>query len=859
VGALSVSYTYDNNGNVLTMTDGTGVTEREYDAFNRTISKTVPNIGESIYDYDFEMAAGCTRETTTDPKLNVTLRAYDPVGRLCTVTANGMTSTYTYNDNGSLATLLYGNGSREVYTYTVDNLLQTLTNRKADDTIIDAYAYTYDAAHNLLTKTDSRGTTTYTYDVLNRLASVTEPSGKVTTYTYDESGNRLTQTVVGTDTNITTTTYSYNTLNRLTGTVTTLTDGNTLVTVTTEEVEYEYDFNGNQLTKKSTAYIGGIEQEQVTDLTNLYDLFNQLIQTITSDGITVSNTYNGDGLRVGKSVRTSPTEETLTRYLYEYQRVVLEVNSLGDQTGRNVYGINLLTRQVGGDILIYMYNGHADVTALLSTTTGEFVATYYYDAFGNILDQTGTASNNILYAGYQYDTETGLYYLNARMYDPVTARFMQEDTYTGDRNDPLSLNLYTYCHNEPLMYSDPTGHYEGGYDPYGYARFGVIEAVQTKNRAQQKYDIENNTTHYRPDWACEGGEAPYSAQPATVSKNSISQTNLDDLPITFLDRMISGESISSILNSTLTNAAIMQYQIYMNTKIDPKTVEPSLHGYLDHGVTKTYTDSYNRGKNIITNSVDEYWDNQESKYNLENNVLFQYSKFLNKSAVGAWLGACDVFSNTAVSIVELNPVVNVVVVTHSTIDRVQNPEECKYLTEQYFDSYETMQADPWGEASKFYTSIGKEVVDTFKDPYRLGNLYGQVTTTALLFSLGNGNKSPVQKGYHATNPQYAQSITQNGFIESTTGRAGGSGVYVNNTPEGAIAEYAHYYPYGPNPTIISVEYSPQVNVMINNPGPHIQGPLSIFGDTLSFESTQLPGTYNTIIRNGSIKIVGTVQ
>jgi hypothetical protein len=44
------------------------------------------------------------------------------------------------------------------------------------------------------------------------------------------------------------------------------------------------------------------------------------------------------------------------------------------------------------------------------------------------------------------------------MYDPVTARFMQEDTYTGEYNDPLSLNLYTYCKNDPLMYSDPTGH-----------------------------------------------------------------------------------------------------------------------------------------------------------------------------------------------------------------------------------------------------------------------------------------------------------------------------------------------------------------------------------------------------------------
>jgi len=267
-----------------------------------------------------------------------------------------MTSAYNYYDNGSLQTVLYGDGSREDYTYTSDNLLETLINRKADHTIIDSYAYTYDAAHNLLTKTDSRGITSYTYDVLNRLSSVSEPSGKVTSYTYDASGNRATQTVIlGADTTITT--YTYDSLNRLLGTVTQLNG------VATETVIYTYDNNGNQLSKTSTATIDGIPQTPVTDLTNTYDLFNQLISTVTASGVNVINTYNGDGLRVGKSVNGS-----LTRYLYEYQRVVLEVNVLGDQTGCNVYGINLLTRQVGVDTFLYMYNGHADVTALLSTS-----------------------------------------------------------------------------------------------------------------------------------------------------------------------------------------------------------------------------------------------------------------------------------------------------------------------------------------------------------------------------------------------------------------------------------------------------------------------------------------------------------
>ncbi|MDD6827478.1 MAG: RHS repeat-associated core domain-containing protein, partial [Oscillospiraceae bacterium] len=62
------------------------------------------------------------------------------------------------------------------------------------------------------------------------------------------------------------------------------------------------------------------------------------------------------------------------------------------------------------------------------------------------------------YAGYFYDAETGLYYLNARFYDPETARFIQQDSYSGNILDPLSLNLYTYAQNNPISYYDPTGH-----------------------------------------------------------------------------------------------------------------------------------------------------------------------------------------------------------------------------------------------------------------------------------------------------------------------------------------------------------------------------------------------------------------
>ncbi|WP_035381784.1 RHS repeat domain-containing protein, partial [Fervidicella metallireducens] len=76
----------------------------------------------------------------------------------------------------------YQDGSREEFTYYKDNLLKTLVNKKSDGTVFESYSYTYDGAHNQTSKVDKKGTTIYTYDKLNRLETVTEPSGKVTSY-----------------------------------------------------------------------------------------------------------------------------------------------------------------------------------------------------------------------------------------------------------------------------------------------------------------------------------------------------------------------------------------------------------------------------------------------------------------------------------------------------------------------------------------------------------------------------------------------------------------------------------------------------------------------------------------------------
>ena len=88
------------------------------------------------------------------------------------------------------------------------------------------------------------------------------------------------------------------------------------------------------------------------------------------------------------------------------------------------------------------------------------------------------------YCGEYFDKETGTIYLRARYYDPTIGRFITEDSYWGKDNDPLSLNLYTYCYSNPINRFDPSGHraelgfYEYSYEGYIWDKILWLEAIK---------------------------------------------------------------------------------------------------------------------------------------------------------------------------------------------------------------------------------------------------------------------------------------------------------------------------------------------------------------------------------------------
>ncbi len=273
-------------------------------------------------------------------------------------------------------------------------------------------------------------------------------------YAYDDSNNRKTMTINGKSV----TNYTYDKSNRL------------LAETTKENSElniarYNYENNGNTICKTKEKISPTIQgqptevslstggEQETTDLTlNEYDGFNQLIKTSTGD-LTAEYTYDGTGLRTSKNVNG-----TVTNQIWDGDQIALETDESGNIKNKYVRGINLI---YGEDELankkFYLFNAHGDVTQL-TDASGNVIKNYEYDAFGNEKNSDPNDTNVFRYSGEYFDKENGTIYLRARYYDPTIGRFITEDSYTGKDADPLSLNLYTYCHNDGVNYFDPTGH-----------------------------------------------------------------------------------------------------------------------------------------------------------------------------------------------------------------------------------------------------------------------------------------------------------------------------------------------------------------------------------------------------------------
>ncbi len=513
----NTEYSYDESGNKLTQTDANGhTTYWTYDYHGRVLSRKLPEGMTETFVYDDSLHT----ETHTDFNGQVTTTTYDDMGRVERIDfTNDPAIVYTYWENDQVKTVTDANGVTE-YFYDARDRLDYLI--QPDGTRLDyAYddagnrtevkiirgsettltSYGYDTLNRLETVTDANGTTSYTYDDVGNLDTVTYPNGNMADYDYtdvnqldlltitDINGNILESYDYGldqtgrrrslTEADGRYSEYSYDDLYRLTSeTITDAVNGNysasyeydwvgnrSYSTIDGVQTSYLYDTNDRLKSQGGTSYSydanGNLKSETLDGniRSYVYDDRNKL-NTLLDNSIEIASySYNHNGIRIGSTEGATSTSFVVDENR-DYAQVLQELES-GTTTVDYSYGLDLISQSRGAETRFYQYDGLGS-TRQLSDSTGTITDSYDYEAFGEGLNQTGTTENDYRFTGEQYDQGLGQYYLRARYYDPHTARFTQMDSWMGNNSDPQSLHKYLYAETDPVNNIDPTGKFSLG-------------------------------------------------------------------------------------------------------------------------------------------------------------------------------------------------------------------------------------------------------------------------------------------------------------------------------------------------------------------------------------------------------------
>ncbi len=474
------TYTYNMKGNRTSMTGGGVTTTSTYDSLGRLIKESLTDGSVKEYNYDINGNRKSFKLTKNGTVQYTLTYDYDKMNQLTKVYENGaVKAEYTYNPDGTLKKSSYGSQTAD-YSYNLASLLTEVNNANGS-TQISKYSYTYYVDGNQKSKTESvagvsKGTTNYTYDGVNRLVKEQTPDNTYS-YQYDIYGNRSQLNVTG-DENYTTS-YTYDKNNRLTNQTKTLKEAS-------ETTDFWYDPNGNQISSMTITTGGGWNPPSMgvepaggdTNSYSEYDSWNQLTRTM-QNGKTTSYTYNGDGLRMSKTV-----DGVTTSHIWDGTNIAGDVTN-GTVT-KYIRGLQLISSKKGSTENFYTYNGHGDVVQLTSGT-GAIMKQYSYDAFGVEVNKADNDTNPFRYCGEYYDNETGSIYLRARYYRPVTGRFISEDPIKDE------LNWYVYCGGNPVIFVDSNGlEYivVSGSEENGRYKYNFIESAIRKIRDLRAADAE---------------------------------------------------------------------------------------------------------------------------------------------------------------------------------------------------------------------------------------------------------------------------------------------------------------------------------------------------------------------------------
>ncbi len=445
---LIETYGYDANNNLTSKTDRKNqLITYTYDQLNRLTKKTYPD--NSTVNYTLDNDSRLTQVTDLTGTYQF---AFDNMGRLTSTTTSytfltgrNFTTSYSYDAASNRTAFTDPESGSTSYVYDALNRLQTLTLPTAF-TATGNFGFSYDALSRRTQMTRPNGLKSiYAYDNLSRLLSVLHQSGSTTldgaAYAVDNAGNRTSRTPQpsGTASN-----FSYDNMYELTQ----VTQG-----VSTTE-SYTYDPVGNRLSSLGVSPYTVNSSNELTSTPNTtytYDNNGNTLTKVVGTGGTVTFKYDPFGRRIYKSFSAGTTNI----YAYDGDNLVEETNATGAVVARYSQTQNIdepLAMLRSSATSFYHADGLGSVTSL-SSAAGSIANTYTYDSFGNLTASTGSITDPFRYSARESDTETGLYYYRARYYDPTIGRFISMDPIGFKGGD----NHYAFVKNNPLLLRDPKG------------------------------------------------------------------------------------------------------------------------------------------------------------------------------------------------------------------------------------------------------------------------------------------------------------------------------------------------------------------------------------------------------------------
>ena len=505
---------YDAFGNTTSASiAGKQVVSYTYEAKNGNLTKVVYANGNEIrYTYDSQdrLSASYLKGSGSSTEQKLNSYVYGKEGNLCQATnhISGKTYYLDYDFLDRLMRIRDEKGAFCEYTYDANDHMTRMFHQAGVSHITTLYTYDKDGREQTA-KVRGGYTKTTSYDKYGRTSGITLSTKKnfgvrfvypsasgnqeralpssmtagqrTLRYQYDQNGNITSiQETPGAGGAVKTDTFQYDERNQLIR-ENSQTQNKTFV--------YEYDEGGNLTAVKEYAYTtasslpaavktatGRYDTAWKDKLLNwdgtpmAYDSVGNMVQrgytsytwdqgrklTGMDNGKKIQYSYDHTGARVKKVV-----DGVATEYRMAGDLLVSEITN--GQTFWYHYdsGANLISIVIGGKNYFYVRNLQNDVTALVDEDGNEVVH-YTYDSWGKILSITGSLKDTVgkqnpfRYRGYFYDTETGMYYLKSRYYDPELRRFISAD---GQINGGmLGSNLYIYCENDPVNYVDYSGH-----------------------------------------------------------------------------------------------------------------------------------------------------------------------------------------------------------------------------------------------------------------------------------------------------------------------------------------------------------------------------------------------------------------